>query len=93
LAQIAQNVDELYETARARPDLLFIVTYKNETTPQGLPKKSLNGYTGEQMWDVFTVNKTVPANIVFHESFKPLYAAQCTPQNGATGNPPTSPKP
>lgn len=94
LAQIAQNVDELYETARARPDLLFIVTYKNETTPQGMPKKSLNGYTGEQMWDVFTINKTVPTNIVFHESFKPLYAARWTTQNGATDTtPPSSPKP
>lgn len=72
--QISDNIDQLYDTARQHPNLWFIVTYKNETWPNGQPKKSLNGYSGEEMWGMFTANKDVPPNIVFHNSFKPLYA-------------------
>lgn len=73
-AQIQDNIAQMYDVAQANPNLLFIVTYKNETWPNGSPKKSLNGYTGEDMWNMFTQNMDVPDNIVFHASFKPLYA-------------------
>lgn len=71
--QISKNIDELYECAKKNSDKLFIVVYKNETWPNGGPKKSLNGYTGEEMFGFFTNNKDIPANIVMHDSFKPLY--------------------
>lgn len=70
--QISQNIDELYECMRNNPDKMFIIAYKNETWPNGSPKKSLNGYTGEEMFNLFTENKDVPPNIAMHESFKPL---------------------
>ena len=71
--QISKNIDDLYECARNNPDKIFAVVYKNETWPNGGPKKSLNGYTGEEMFNLFTKNKNVPSNIVLHDSFKPLY--------------------
>lgn len=87
--QISKNIDELYECAKQNSDKLFIVVYKNETWPNGGPKKSLNGYTGEEMFGFFTNNKDIPANIVMHDSFKPLYKKlldntsqkEITPQN------------
>lgn len=77
--QIQDNIAQMYDVARANPNLLFIVTYKNETWPNGSPKKSLNGYTGEDMWNMFTHNMDVPDNIVFHASFKTLYAKSISP--------------
>lgn len=71
--QISKNIDELYTCAKQNSDKLFIVVYKNETWPNGAPKKSLNGYTGEEMFGFFTNNKDIPDNIVMHDSFKPLY--------------------
>lgn len=70
--QISVNVNELYECVRKNPDQIFIMAYKNETWPNGSPRKSLNGYTGEEMFNLFTENKDVPPNIAMHESFKPL---------------------
>lgn len=71
--QISKNIDDLYECANQNSDKLFVVVYKNETWPNGSPKKSLNGYTGEEIFKLFAENKTVPANIIMHDSFKPLY--------------------
>lgn len=72
LDQIFDNIQQMYECALDHPEKLFIVTYKNDTWPNGAPKKSLNGYTAEQMWEQF-IKADVPPNVVFHESFKPLY--------------------
>jgi len=71
--QISRNIDDLYDCARNNADKLFIVVYKNETFPNGGPKKSLNGYTGVEIFELFAKNKNVPANIILHDSFKPLY--------------------
>lgn len=70
--QISKNIDELYEYVRNNPEKMFIIVYKNETWDNGLPKKSLNGYTGEEMFELFTKDKEVPNNIAMHDSFKPL---------------------
>lgn len=70
--QISKNIDELYECVRNNPDKMFIIVYKNETWDNGSPKKSLNGYTGEEMFELFTKDKDVPPNIAMHETFKPL---------------------
>lgn len=70
--QISDNVNELYECVRKNPDQIFIMAYKNETWPNGSPRKSLNGYTGEEMFELFTKDKDVPKNIALHDSFKIL---------------------
>lgn len=63
--QIRANIDELYECARNNPEKKFFIGYTYDN-------KNLNGYTSEEMWDMFTHNKEVPENIRFHESFKLL---------------------
>jgi hypothetical protein len=70
--QISENIKELYVVAKNHPDLLFIISYKYETWENGQPKKSLNGYDGKEIFDLFTKNKDVPSNMVFHNSFKVL---------------------
>lgn len=71
--QIQHNIDELYECAQNTPDKYFIVGYKNELWPEGDSKKQSNGYTGEEMFSLFTNGKNVPNNVILHESFKTLY--------------------
>lgn len=66
------------------PDKLFIIVYKNETWPNGKPKKSLNGYNGEEIWNMFMNSESIPANIIFHESFKPLVKPDFTQNNVPT---------
>jgi hypothetical protein len=70
--QISDNVKEMYDCARENPHLKFFITYQHETWPNGQPKKSLNGYTSEEMWGLLTDNKDIPDNMRFHESFKKL---------------------
>lgn len=70
--QIRFNIKELYETAK-RPENLnkkFLITYKYESWPNGSPKKSLNGYTAQEMLEMFAKDIDVPVNIIFHESYK-----------------------
>lgn len=70
--QIRANIDELYETAK-KPEHLdkrFLISYQYETWPNGTPKKSLNGYTSQEMLEMFIKDKDVPPNIIFHESYK-----------------------
>lgn len=64
-AQISTNIDELYACARNNPHLKFFIAYKHED-------RNLNGYTSTELWGLFTLNKEVPENIRFHESFKTL---------------------
>jgi hypothetical protein len=61
--QISDNIAELYECANNNPELKFFITYK-------LDDKNLNGYSGREMWYLFTLNKDVPSNMRFHNSFK-----------------------
>lgn len=70
--QIRANIDELYEIAKSpeHKDKKFLISYQYETWPNGTPKKSLNGYTSQEMFDMFT-HTEIPSNIVFHESYKP----------------------
>jgi len=68
--QIRKNIDELYECAIRNPDKDFLITYKYETWPNGLPKKSLNGYTSQEILEMFA-RDFIPENIIFHESYKP----------------------
>ncbi len=68
-AQIKSNIDELYECAKQNIEKKFLITFQYETWPNGSPKKSLNGYTSEEMFQMF-VRNDIPSNIVFHDSYK-----------------------
>lgn len=65
---IRANIDELYECARANPEKTFFIVYKNTG-------QNLNGYSPQEMWQMFTEGKVVPENIRFHNSFRPLAEA------------------
>lgn len=86
--QIRTNIDELYEIAKSpeHKDKKFLVSYQYESWPNGTPKKSLNGYTSQEMLEMFARDKDVPPNIIFHESYKPhlekLYKNQNKQSNG-----------
>lgn len=70
--QIRANIDEMYTVAKQpeHQNKKFLITYPYESWPNGTPKKSLNGYTSQEMLEMFAKNKDVPPNIVFHESYK-----------------------
>lgn len=68
--QISQNIQELYDVAKNYPDLNFLITFQYETFVDGTPKRSLNGYTSQEMFELFTIDKEIPQNIVFHDSYK-----------------------
>lgn len=63
LEQISTNIDELYSCASNNPNLTFFIAYINNGS-------NLNGYTNIEMWNAFVLNKDVPPNIRFHNSFK-----------------------
>lgn len=69
--QIKDNIDHLYNVAKAMPDKEFLITYQYSTDSDDQPSVSLNGYSCEEMVSFF-VRKNIPANVVFHESFKPF---------------------
>lgn len=62
---ISENIDELYLCATNNPNKKFFIAYKND----GL---NLNGYTNKEVWDLFTRNKSIPSNVIFHNSFRAL---------------------
>tara|TARA_B100002019_G_scaffold228313_1_gene201575 strand:- start:360 stop:1595 length:1236 start_codon:yes stop_codon:yes gene_type:complete len=67
---IRDNIKELYEVAKNNPEKRFLIIYQYEEDPNGHSKKSLNGYTGKEMVDMFLDNQDIPDNIVFHISYK-----------------------
>lgn len=71
--QIEANIKELYRIAQLaeHKDKRFLISYQYEVWPSsGLPKKSLNGYSSKEMFDLFVKNKEIPPNIIFHQSYK-----------------------
>ena len=63
LDDIQKAVKELYNFARERPDLEFLVAYTNDNN-------NLNGYTSSEMASVFAGD--IPDNVVFEEDFYKL---------------------
>jgi len=60
----------LYDYARNNPDKEFLVSDYSET--------NLNGYTGQEMADMFSNAGSIPSNIVFNENFDKLITNQPT---------------
>lgn len=57
---IIASIQKMYDTARANPDKKFMVAYRNVG-----PAKSLNGYTGDEMMDMFMQAGSIPSNVYF----------------------------
>jgi hypothetical protein len=68
--EITTEIEALYEYARNNPDKEFLVSDYSET--------NLNGYTGQEMADMFSNAGPTPSNIVFNENFDKLITTQPT---------------
>ena len=62
-SKITEGVKELYKTALANPNKQFKVAYRNTT------QRSLNGYTGLEMIEMFNAAGTIPSNVVFSKEW------------------------
>ena len=56
---IIKSIKKLYDVAKKYPDKQFKVAYRNTYS------KSLNGYTGFEMIDMFVQAGSIPDNIIF----------------------------
>jgi hypothetical protein len=68
--EITTEIKALYDYARNNPDKEFLVSDYSET--------NLNGYSGQEMADMFSNAGPIPSNIVFNENFDKLIATQPT---------------
>lgn len=66
--EITENIKKLYEYANQNPTIEVLVA--DYTTTSG--KKNLNGYTGQEMANMFNAAGPIPSNIVFNEDFNKL---------------------
>jgi hypothetical protein len=78
--QITSNIRTLYTVARENPTKEFLVSDYSET--------NLNGYTGQEMANMFVNAGPIPTNIVFNENFDKLVST-----TQPTTQPSTSVKP
>jgi hypothetical protein len=62
--EIVAEIKDLYEYAKQNPNKEFLVSDYSES--------NLNGYTGQEMADMFTAAGPIPSNIVFNENFDKL---------------------
>jgi predicted SprT family Zn-dependent metalloprotease len=67
--QIESNIKELYNVALQNPDKEFLVAYSVDD------KKNLNGYTDQDMANMFSAFP-IPNNMVFEEGFSKLLQAE-----------------
>jgi hypothetical protein len=59
-SQITENVRQMYDTARVNPDK----TYRHVGS-----KKSLNGYSGNELIEMFNQAGPAPSNVVFSKEW------------------------
>ena len=82
-SDIARNIQKLYDLARTMPEKDFKVAYRTR-----FDEKSLNGYTGEEMVQMFSVYP-IPNNIYFsgewHRIFCEMHGYEGTYVNHSGG--------
>ena len=61
---IINNIRNLYATAKQNPTKQFKVAFRN-----GLDETTLNGYTGQEMIEMFIEAGQIPANIIFSKEW------------------------
>jgi len=66
--QIIENIKELYSVAKENTNKEFLIP--------DYSKSNLNGYTGQEMADMFSAAGPIPNNIVFHKNFDKLITTQ-----------------
>jgi hypothetical protein len=66
-SDIVRNIQKLYDLARIMPEKNFKVAYRTK-----FDEKSLNGYTGEEMVQMFSMYP-VPNNIYFSEEWHDIF--------------------
>jgi hypothetical protein len=62
--EIIDNIKIFYKTAKSNPDINYLVAY-------GAKDKNLNGYTAQEMADMFSA-AAIPGNVVFEKGFANL---------------------
>lgn len=74
-ADIMTNIKKMYECAEQNPDRRFMVAYTNAPG-----EKTLNGYTGAEMIDMFigADGGRIPSNVIFSEAWKDEMEKQLT---------------
>ena len=70
--EITEGIKKLYEYAKQNPTKEFLISDYSGT--------NLNGYTGQEMADMFVNAGTIPSNIVFNENFDKLIPTQPSTQ-------------
>ena len=63
--QIKQGIKKLYDHANQNPDKRFLIAY------QGKTGSNLNGYTNQELADMFS-SLSIPSNIIFEKDFSTL---------------------
>jgi hypothetical protein len=76
--QITEGIKKLYEYAKQNPTKEFLISDYSGT--------NLNGYTGQEMADMFVNAGSIPSNIVFNNNFDKLITTQPTTQPTAQDN-------
>lgn len=61
--QIVKNIQDLYKVAVDNPDKKFMIAYRNTH------EKSLNGYTGLEMMEMFKNAGNIPENIIISKEW------------------------
>jgi hypothetical protein len=69
--EITTEIKTLYNYARNNPGKEFLVSDYSET--------NLNGYSGQEMADMFSNAGPIPSNIVFNENFEKLVSTSAEP--------------
>ena len=70
--EITEGIKKLYEYAKQNPTKEFLVSDYSGT--------NLNGYTGQEMADMFVNAGPIPSNIVFNDNFDKLISTQPSTQ-------------
>lgn len=63
--EIIKNIQKMYQVATDNPQQKFKVAYNNVGS-----KTSLNGYSGDQMIDMFKEAGPIPSNVMFSEAWQ-----------------------
>lgn len=63
--EIKMNIHKLYETALKNPEKEFLIAYT------GISNYNLNGYTNQEMADMFSYFD-IPENVIFEQEFSTL---------------------
>jgi len=77
--EIISEIKGLYNYARNNSDKEFLVSDYSES--------NLNGYSGQEMADMFSNAGPIPSNIVFNENFEKLVTTQTTVEGITPGQP------